>query len=316
MKKRYVYGVFALMVLTVLSGCMSIEERVQRNLGAHPEQLAAKVKQYEEMAVDKSIAARFMGTWRGVAPNEVAVYSFSDDGSMKVAIRQFTGGNSDNFISGSYKVSKDTFAQRYYAAVATGESLASPTDSINFCSYQFNDDYSELTVNFVFLNAEVNMILTKIDDKYTDTISDASLDVSRNEMQTAVLFFDHVWRQPNEIVQNNQYADWTATFRVNTTIINGKEYGLLPAINLPEGEYGIYFDGTITFRRGLDYRELPMNRSFHTTLKRGCIYEVRAYVEPMDMYLTLTQGPDAHKTLRTSVMLIEISQEQYEREYR
>jgi hypothetical protein len=316
MKKKYVYGVSSLMVLVVLSGCMSIEERVQRNLGVHPEQLAARVEQYEEMTFDKSIATRFVGTWRRVALEVVEVYSFSADGNIKYALRYFTGNKPDTFMSGSYKASKDTFAQRYYTTVTTGESLASPADSITFCDYLFNDNYSELTYSYVFLGAEITTVLTKIDDKYMDTISDASLNVSRNETQTAVLFFDHMWRQPNEIVKENEYADWTATFRVNTTRINGKDYGLLPAINLPEGVYEIYFDGTITFRRGLDARELPMNKTFRTTLEKGHIYEVKAYIEPLDMVNILRLGPDTVRTLKTAIILTEISWEQYEREYR
>jgi hypothetical protein len=320
MKKRYRHIAFFLMVFVVLSGCTSmvtamVEKQLQKQLEAQKKQLEAQIEQYEKMVFDETIAARFVGTWRNVSLVGVTVYSFSGDGSMTAAIRMFAGGQPDNFLSCSYKASKDTFAQRYYTGAIPGENPESPTVSVSFFNYQFNDNYSEITFDFAGFGLEFGSAFTRIDDKYTDTISAASLDMPRNAAQNAALLFDHVWRQPNEVVKDNKYADWTATFRVNSIRINDKELGLLSGINLLEREYEIYFNGTITFRRGLDYHELPMAERFRTKIKKGHVYEVKAYVKPEDMYLTLTLGPYQHDTLGTAVTLTEISLEQYDKEY-
>jgi hypothetical protein len=310
------------MVLTVLSGCVSMLTKISANAlqkaldkmqKEQQKKLEAQIKKYDGMPFDETIAAHFVGTWRNVSLTGVAVFSFSGDGIMQIAVRQFAGENPDNATSVSYKASKDMFAQRYNVALSE-ENSGPPTVAVSFFSYRFNNDYSELTFDNG-TGLEYGLVYQKIDDKYTDTISAVSLDMPRSSSYTAGLISTHLWRQPDGIVKENQYADWSATFRVNSTKINGKEFGLFPPFNLPEGEYEIYFYGTITFRNALDSRELRISQTFHTTLKKGHIYEVKVYVEPRDMYLTLTLGPDRHGTLNTAVMLTEISHEQFEREY-
>jgi hypothetical protein len=314
---RHVYVAFSLMVLAVLSGCASmVTAMVQKQLvEAQQKELRSQIKRYDKLVVDKTIAAHIVGTWRNVSVSGVTVWSFSDDGNMRAAVRMFAGGNPDNFLSMNYKVSKDTFAQRAHDEAFAQANPKLIADSAAFYNYAFSDDYSELRLDLLNAGMEFASIFTRIDDAYMDSIPADILDAPRSTAQTAGLVFDHVWRQPNEIVRENQYADWTATFRVNAIKINGKAFGLLPSINLPEGEYEIVFDGTITFRRAAYNRELSMYKRFRTTLKKGHIYEVKAYVDPEDMYLTLTLGPDQHSTLKTAVTLTEISWEQFEREY-
>jgi hypothetical protein len=310
MKKKYTHVAFSLTVFAVLTSCMSMmmDKKIQEEHRAQEEQLEMQIEQYGEMPFDETIAARFVGTWRNVNFARVTVYSFSGDGSMTAAVRQFAGGNPDNFMSGSYKVSKDMVAQRFPTGFFPGENPDQPVESIFFYSYQFNDDYSEITFDLAGFGLEFGTVFTKIDDKYTDTISAASLDMPMSAAQNALLFFGQVWQQPNEIAQKNKGAEWTARFRVDSVRVNDKEFGPFPAIGLLEGEYKIYFGGTITFqsqRVGRDPRELPISKTFYATLNKGHIYEIKVYVEPMDMYLALSAGPDQHSTFKTAVLLTE-----------
>jgi hypothetical protein len=329
MKKRYVYAAFFLTVLVVLTGCASMLTKISANKRQKTltnlqrfmqEQQEANIKKYEEMPFDETIAARFVGTWRNVSNVSligVTVFSLSGDGIMKMAVRQFSGEIPDIFISASYKASKDTFAEWYLPEENSGPLTTTP---VRFFNYRFNNDYSELTLDVGFgLGLEYGILYKKIDDKYTDTISAASLDMPRSSSYTAGLTFHNAWQQPDEIVKENEYANWTTTSS-GTLRINGKEFGLYSPCNLPEGEYEIYFHGTITFLRNELYprdpsREFRIDKIFHTTLKKGHIYEVKVYVEPRDMYLILSLGPYVHSTLKAAVMLTEISQEQYEKEY-
>jgi hypothetical protein len=312
MKKRYRYILLSLTVLTVLTGltgCAGMIKGIDKLL------LKIQIKDFETMKVDETAAARFVGTWRTVnVVRGVRVMSLSSDGSMAFAERKFTGGTPDKFASRSYKVSKDTFARRLYA----GDNPDYPDGVVFFNNYQFNDDYSEVTFDFNGLGMEYGWVFTKIDDKYTDTISAASLGVPGNASQSAGLTFAHVWSQPLLLARENEFAAWTARFHVISIKINGREFGFVSPFDLPEGEYEVYFKGTIGFRKGrLDstLRTLDLDETFRTTLRKGHIYEVKVYLEPQGMNKILTLGPDVYSSLGTAVRLTEISPEQYYKEY-
>jgi hypothetical protein len=324
-KKTGIYVALCLVTALSLSSCLSMLTKIATN--AMQKQLKEQIEQYDKMAVDEINAARIAGTWRSVTNMGVTVWSFSRDGKMDTAIQYWETakrtisrlGTSRTLASFAYKISTDTLAQQYHDEAFAKANPKLIADTTSFLHYEFNNDYTELRIDFSGLGPEFALTFKKIDNEYTTDVG-ASLNVPISESQIATLVYGQAWQQPIQLKQkygNKTIFDF-GTSSSTTITINGKDLAFSAgSLDLPEGEYEIYFGETVKVENlSTGYSgTVVIEEQFHLTARKGHVYEINVVFDEENIARLSLTGVSRQSTWGYTVLMQELSLEQYHAKY-